>query len=120
MHELSLASSLIEAAVVEARTHEGHSITGIRCRIGRLRQIDSRLFREAFDIAKAGTIASNAWLDLVYTPILLECSVCGLSVELEEWRFDCPKCGEPRITLNGGDEAELTSMDLEVEVADAD
>ena len=118
VHELALATSLIDAAVGEARAHRGRSITGVRCRIGRLRQVDDQLLREAFDVTKVDTLASDAQLEVVYTPILLECLECGLRADLEAWRFDCPECRSTRIRLDGGDEMELASLDVEVEDED--
>ncbi len=115
MHELSLATALVDATLSEARKHGAGRIDTVRCRIGRLRQVDDQLLRDAFEIAAAGTIAAGAALDVSYTGIRIDCHACGVGTDVESWRFDCPRCGESRVSLTGGDELELTSIDVEVD-----
>ncbi len=114
MHELSIAASLLDVAREEARRHGALRVTRIRCRIGALRQVDPWLMREAFEIAKVDSPASEATLDITPVGTTLECLECECKTESDTWRFDCPVCGSLRVKLTGGDEIELTSMELEL------
>ena len=118
MHELSIAQSILEVAQAEARRHGAARIVRILCRIGCLRQAHTSLLGEAFDLAKTGTLAADAKLTVETVGMGLDCSGCGTHTELEGWRFDCPGCGSTAVQLSGGDELELTSMDLEVSDGD--
>jgi len=114
MHELTVAQSLVDMAVAEARRHGATRITRIMCRIGRLRAVDDSLLRDAFAMASEGSVAASAVLDVVSVGMLLSCPTCGGEVQLDGWRFDCPSCGHSDVSLNGGNELELCSIDVEV------
>jgi len=114
MHELTIVDSLLAAALDEAGRHGATAITRIKCRIGRLRQIDQQLLREAFEVVRCGSLARHALLEVTYESVRLACRQCSQRIELEEWRFECPGCGSSDIELTGGDQIELTSLELEV------
>ncbi len=118
MHELSIAMSMLELAEGEARRAGAHRITRIHCRIGCLRQADTTMLSEAFDLAKSGTLAARAKLEVTTVGMRLECSACGTHTELDAWQFECPSCGATEIHLEGGDEIELTSIELEIDDGD--
>jgi hydrogenase nickel incorporation protein HypA/HybF len=114
VHELSIAQSILETAVSHAECHNAARITRIRIRVGRLRQVVPALLADAFDLAKRGTLAAEATLDATYSGMRLDCAVCGRHTDLDTWAFECPNCGSADIKLDGGDELELTSLDLEI------
>ena len=118
MHELSIALSILEVAESEARRHGAARIKCIRCRIGCLRQVQARLLAEAFDLAKVGTMAAEAALTVDTVGMHLGCSACGGQTDLDGWAFQCPDCGSRAVQLSGGDQLELTSLDLEVSDGD--
>lgn len=115
MHELTIARLLVEAAEEEARRHRAVAVTRIDCCIGRLRQVDGLLLQEAFDVARRGSLASGAALRMTSVGMSMACKNCGHAEDLEDWRFDCPRCGSNDVALSGGDELELTSLGLAVD-----
>jgi hydrogenase nickel incorporation protein HypA/HybF len=114
VHELSIAMSILEAAEAEAKRHGAVRIRRIHCRIGVLRQVDRTLLSEAFELAKTGTSAASADLEVTSVGMHLDCSGCGRASDLPTWQFECPRCGSSKVELSGGDELELTSLELEV------
>ena len=114
MHELSIVQSILETAISHAECHNASRITRIRIRVGRLRQVEPALLADAFDLAKHGTLAAEATLDAAYSGMRLDCAACGRHTDLDTWAFECPHCGSSDIRLDGGDELELTSLDLEI------
>ena len=114
MHELSIAQSMLEIAEAEARRHGATKITRIDCRIGCLRQADTALLSEAFELARIGTAAAEASLAVATVGMKLDCSACGGHADLDGWQFECPSCGSTDIQLSGGDDIELTSLELEI------
>jgi hydrogenase nickel incorporation protein HypA/HybF len=113
MHEASIAISLIET-VSELCQKEGYnSIESVRLKVGRAAGIlpDALLF--AFDVAKAGTIASQAELLIEYVALGGFCIECGSQFESEErYIFSCPDCKSSAIKITRGDEMQIVDMDV--------
>jgi len=114
MHELAIVRALIEQAQAAAQEHGAARITCIHCRIGALRQVAASSLRAAFDLARVGTPLADAVLEVTHVGTTLECRGCGTRRTLAGWAFECPQCGSSDVVLTGGDELELTSMELEV------
>lgn len=114
MHELAIARSLLDTARDHAHERGARRIVSIHCRIGVIRQVHEDTLREAFEIAKDGSIAATAELRVTSVGMKLECTRCDERAELSGWAFECPRCGSTDIRLQGGDELELTSIEMEV------
>ena len=76
--------------------------------------MDQWLLTEAFALARTGTLAEAAELAVTYVGMHLHCRPCGHDADLNGWQFECPNCGATDVKLSGGDELELTSLELEV------
>ena len=71
---------------------------------GPLSGVEYPLMQNAFPIAAAGTVASDASLHLEATPIRVLCSECGEQSEVPMNRLVCAHCGDWRTELLSGDE----------------
>jgi hydrogenase nickel incorporation protein HypA/HybF len=113
MHEASIAISLLET-VSDLCQQEGYnSIESVRLKVGRAAGIlpDALLF--AFDVAKAGTIASQAELIIEYILLGGFCCDCGSQFESEErYIYSCPACKSSAIKITGGDEMQIIDMEV--------
>ncbi len=113
MHEASIAISLIET-VSDLCQQEGYaSIESVRLKVGRAAGVlpDALLF--AFDVAKAGSIASQAELIIEYVPLGGFCCDCGSQFESEErYIFNCPACKSRAIKITRGDEMQIIDMEV--------
>ena len=113
MHEASIAISLIET-VSDLCQKEGYkSIEAVRLKVGRAAGIlpDALLF--AFDMAKAGTIASQAELIIEHISLGGYCCDCGSQFESEErYIFACPVCQSNAIKITRGDEMQIIDMEV--------
>jgi len=113
MHEASIAISLIET-VADLCQKEGYdSIESVRLKVGKAAGIlpDALLF--AFDVAKAGTPASQAHLIIEYIPLGGFCSECGSQFESEErYIYSCPDCKSNAIKITRGDEMQIVDMEV--------
>lgn len=114
MHELSIAVALLEAARGEAESRGSTRIVKLRCRVGVARQVIPDMLRDAFEIAREGTPASDAALEVETVGMNLSCRSCGETRRLDTWAFECPACGSSDVALSGGDELELCAIELEV------
>ena len=113
MHEASIAISLIET-VSDLCQQEGYnSIESVRLKVGRAAGVlpDALLF--AFDVVKAGTLASQAELIIECVALGGFCSECGSQFESEErYIFSCPDCKSNAIKITRGDEMQIVDMEV--------
>ena len=113
MHEASIAISLI-GTVSELCQKEGYnSIESVRLKVGRAAGIlpDALLF--AFDMAKTGTLASQAELIIEHVCLGGFCHDCGSQFETEErYIFSCPDCSSSAIKITRGDEMQIIDMEV--------
>jgi len=113
MHEASIAISLLET-VSDICQQEGYnSIESVRLKVGRAAGIlpDALLF--AFDVVKAGTIASQAELHIEYISLGGFCFVCGSQFDSEErYIYACPACKSRAIKITRGDEMQIIDMEV--------
>jgi hydrogenase nickel incorporation protein HypA/HybF len=113
MHELSIATSVVDLASRHAAEHGGGRVTAIRLRIGRLSCVHETALRFGFDIARVGTPLADARLEIVAVPVRIWCPACTAERELPGiQRFACPECGTPSADIRAGQELELESIEL--------
>jgi hydrogenase nickel incorporation protein HypA/HybF len=113
MHELSIATSIVDILCQTARRENLRAISRVTLRIGALRQVAPRAMRIAFDAAKENTVAADADVCMHFTPVRCRCRECGAECELTELIFVCPRCQSPRLRTLSGDELLVESIDGE-------
>ena len=112
MHELGVASEILDIALSEANRHAAKKVTSIRLRVGVLRAIEPENLSFLFGHLARGTPAEGACLEIVEEPIRVECPVCGLS-EARAFTFECPLCHGANVSVTGGDSLSILSLDIE-------
>jgi hydrogenase nickel incorporation protein HypA/HybF len=115
MHELTVARCLVEAACREARRHHARSVRRLRCRIGALRQVDHWMLQEAFEVAALGTPCETGRLVIEKVDLTALCPTCNTRFPINTGGWQCPSCGSDGDDFTGGDELELTSIDVELD-----
>lgn len=112
MHELSVCQALIEQVEAVAREQNAAEVLLIRLGIGPLSGVEPQLLEQAFYIARAGSIAADAELQVNSLPIQVSCTACGAVSEVQAARLVCTACGDWHTTLVSGDELQLTQVEL--------
>jgi len=112
MHELSVCQALLGQVETIARQHGAKEVAKIVLHIGPLAGVESRLLQEAFPIARAGTIAEAAEIQIETFPIRVRCTRCGAESEVVANRLLCGACGDWHTQLISGDELLLASMEM--------
>jgi hydrogenase nickel incorporation protein HypA/HybF len=113
MHEASIAISLLETVSDLCRQEGYNSIEVVRLKVGKAAGIlpDALLF--AFDVVKAGTIASQAELLIEYVSLGGFCCDCGSQFDSEErYIYTCPICKSRSIKITRGDEMQIIDMEV--------
>jgi hydrogenase nickel incorporation protein HypA/HybF len=109
MHELSLMTSLLNAAVTTAGDAQ---ICALRVRVGPLSGVVVDALRFAFEALSSDTPAKGARLDIEETAISIHCPRCGADYETPLGSYQCPSCGSTDGELRGGNELELVSIEV--------
>jgi hydrogenase nickel incorporation protein HypA/HybF len=104
MHELSLASAVVETV---ERHAGGQQVESIRLQVGALRQVVAESLELYVGIVGRDTVCEGAQLELELIHACVAC--CG-----EEWEppsFRCPSCGEAAEVV-AGNEFMVDSIEL--------
>ncbi len=106
MHELAIATSVVDAVCARAGDRRVHLVT---LRIGALTAVVPDAMRFCFDLAVEGTVASGARLDIVAVTATGSCRDCGVSGEIDG--LLCP-CGSADVEVTAGRELQIVSMEV--------
>jgi hydrogenase nickel incorporation protein HypA/HybF len=113
VHELALCQGLLRQVEQVAFSHGANAVERIRLKVGRLSGVEPPLLERAFEIARFGTVAQNATLEIETGPIVVACDQCGASGAAAVNRLLCPACGDWRVRVTQGEELVLQSIDIE-------
>jgi hydrogenase nickel incorporation protein HypA/HybF len=114
VHELAVCQSLLEHVDRIASDHGAQEVVAVHLNIGPLSGIEAPLLERAFSIARVGTTAENAELVTTLTRACVHCSACDVESFVSANRLLCPRCGDWRTRLVGGDELELARIEMNV------
>ena len=112
MHELSLAQAVIEIAVAEAKKHNAPAVKTVRLRLGEFTGVVREALEFGFEIARRGTAAEKAVLEIETVPLKTKCPQCGTGGRpIEDFCFVCANCGSP-VDILAGREMLVEYVDL--------
>jgi hydrogenase nickel incorporation protein HypA/HybF len=113
MHELALASSLFKIMETTAAQNGGGRIEAATLRLGAMTHIEPETLSFAFDVVTRGTCAEGCQLRFERVPLTVTCPSCRFAGEIAPDAGACPQCGGVGLTVTGGREIELDSIELE-------
>jgi hydrogenase nickel incorporation protein HypA/HybF len=112
VHELAVCQGLINEAERIARDEGASQVDNIVLSIGPLSGVEPPLLERAFEIARMGTMAENAELEIQSGAIVVKCRICGNSGEASSNRLLCQNCGDWRVSVEQGEEMLLLRLEL--------
>ena len=114
MHELAVASELLDLVLRVAQEQAARQVTAARLRIGAASCLspDSLVF--GFEALAAGTAAAECRLEITRTPAGASCVQCGWRGALAELGgLACPDCRTTPLTIQDGRDLTVESVDVE-------
>lgn len=103
MHELSIASALMEGVLDFAERRGAGRILEVRLAVGELTAVDQEQLRFCFSNLCQDTLAEEAELQIETIPVLVQCSSCSYHGPPKYWddaqmhwaipTLVCPQCG---------------------------
>lgn len=118
MHELAICQALMAQLEQSAAAQGAAVIERVVLSVGPLSGVEPLLLQRAFEVARAGTVAGAAELEIHTGPVRGHCRTCGADNEAVANRLLCGACGDWRVNLTAGDELLLLRLEYSRQVSD--
>ncbi len=112
MHELSVASAVVDTAVRHAA---GRPVTAVHVRLGVLRQVVPGSLEFFFGIVARDTVCEGAVLTHEVVQARLHCRDCTHEWTIDVPAFRCPQCDGVDVEVQAGEELEVETIEVEEE-----
>jgi len=113
MHELSIASAILDAVHKEAEKRPGVRVSRVGVRIGALSGVEPEALSFGFSALVQGTDLDPLALEIESVPWRQRCPQCELTFDVKDEGLACPRCARPETLLAGGDELDLAYLEME-------
>jgi hydrogenase nickel incorporation protein HypA/HybF len=114
MHELSIVEALIDQVQQELdRAGQRGRVLRLDVSIGRLSGVNPDSIRFAFGLLTPGTVLDRAEMSIKEPKPVCRCRVCNAEVEIDDLVMQCPQCAADEITIEGGRDMMLQSIEIE-------
>lgn len=114
MHELSIATSIVESVTESAAAYPGARVLEVRLRVGVLASVVEDSLRFCWTIVTEDTPLAGSRLIVRTLPIIVHCAACNTESELTGVQnFHCPRCGQLAADFRQGRELEIESFEIE-------
>jgi hydrogenase nickel incorporation protein HypA/HybF len=114
MHELSIVEALIDQVGRELeRAGQLGRVLRLELSIGRLSGVNSESIRFAFGLISPGTPLEDAEVVIEEPKAICKCYACNAQAEIDDLVVQCPQCASRDITIEGGRELLLQSIEIE-------
>lgn len=118
MHEITICESLLREVAKVAAANRAGRVDAIWICVGPLSGVEHGLLARAFEVARTGTLADRATLEIEVAPVTVWCSACGTETAVAPNALLCGACGTWKVQIRSGDELLLKRVELG-EVAEA-
>ena len=112
MHELSIAMSIVDVALDEARGRD-LTVDAVHLDLGPLSGVVADALLFSWQVACQGTPLEGSRLLIREIPIEVHCVPCDANRTLEtiQW-ICCPVCGTPALEITHGNELVITALEV--------
>ncbi|TSJ53714.1 hydrogenase maturation nickel metallochaperone HypA [Atlantibacter subterranea] len=113
MHELSLAQGVIQLLEDQAATGHFQRITHVWLDVGALACVELSSLQFGLEVARRGTVASEAQFHIDIAPAKGWCFACDSAFSAEQHASPCPHCGSWEIQIDKGNAMRVREMEVE-------
>jgi hydrogenase nickel incorporation protein HypA/HybF len=113
MHELGIANSVIEAVRAEALRRPGTRVRKVGLLLGELAGVDRDALTFCFDSLVQETELAGVPLETQLCRRRHRCRCCTETFVVVDYETTCPCCGSTDTGCIGGEELELSFLELE-------
>jgi hydrogenase nickel incorporation protein HypA/HybF len=112
VHELAICQGILSQVGTIANEQGASRVDHIIVSVGPLSGIEPPLLDRAFEVARCGTVAGEATLEIRNSALVITCRQCGNENETEANRLLCSACGSWQVNVKQGDEMLLLRVEL--------
>jgi hydrogenase nickel incorporation protein HypA/HybF len=113
LHEMSIAAAVLDAVRAEAERRPGSRISRAGLRIGELSGVQADALRFCLETLVSGTDMEPLAFDFELLPWMRRCKQCGETYRVVDYQPACAACGSSDTEAAGGDEMELSYVEVE-------
>ena len=114
MHELSLATDLVNTALKTAMDNKAIKVISVTVEVGELAMVNPEQLEFMYDILIEDNMLKGSKLKMEKIPAVAECPNCGYKGPVEDkYACTCPKCSMT-LKITAGRDICLKNMELEI------
>jgi hydrogenase nickel incorporation protein HypA/HybF len=114
MHELSIATDLINTAIATAKQNNALKVLSVTVEIGELAMVNPEQLAFMYEVLTEENMLKGSKLIIVNVPAVMECQNCGYKGPVEDkYTCACPKCGLTLRAIEGRDIC-LKTMEIDI------
>jgi len=117
VHELSIATSILDTVEAEAENRPGSKFLKLGLRVGELAALDKDALTFGWEVLTRDTNFEGLLLDIEFVPWRNRCPACAEEFRVRDYQTQCPKCGEAVTRCVGGEELDIAYIEMEEEEA---
>jgi Zn finger protein HypA/HybF involved in hydrogenase expression len=110
---MSIACSVLDAVRAESALHGGARVTRAGLRIGELSGVAVDSLRFCLEALVVDTDLAALAFEIEFAPWTRRCGACGVVFHVVDSRPRCTACGGEDTEAAGGDQMELSFLELE-------
>ena len=110
---MSIAASVLDAVRAESELHGGARVARAGLRIGELSGVAVESLQFCLEVLVTDTDMASITFEIEFAPWTRRCRACGTEFRVMEARPECSGCGSGDTVTAGGDEMELSFLELE-------
>ena len=113
MHELSIASAILERAIAASEANGRARVLKVGLRIGEIAGVEPDALTFGFEALCRSTCAEGAVLEIERCSRKQRCSACGMEFEIAGLSTACPGCRQEDSVCIAGRELDVMFIELE-------
>jgi len=110
---MSIAAAVLDAVRGEAKRHAGTRATRAGLRIGELSGVEPESLQFCLNALVSGSDLEPLAFEIERCPWTRRCRQCGASFAVVDYQPQCTSCGSSDTEPAGGDQMELSYVELE-------
>jgi hydrogenase nickel incorporation protein HypA/HybF len=113
MHELSIASAIVDRATAASEEHGGARVTKIGLRIGEISGVETDALRFGIEALSKDTPLQGVFLEVEFCKRRQRCTACAAEFAPEGFQAICPTCHGDQSECIAGKELDVMYFELE-------
>jgi hydrogenase nickel incorporation protein HypA/HybF len=113
VHELGIATAILDRVRAEARQHARARVTKVGVRIGELSGVNPDALSFGLEALTKDTDLDGLALEIDFRPRVQRCRQCSREFATEAIFTTCPDCGSGNTVMLSGDELDISYIELE-------